>query len=81
MKVLHISTYDYGGAGLAAWRIHSAMRSANLESMMLVKEKHSDDENVVSAVLNLNLYQPPKGKVLRMIKKVLRRRGRCLTPF
>ena len=79
MKVLHISTYDYGGAGLAAWRIHSAMRSANLESMMLVKEKHSNDENVVLAVPNLNQYQPPKGKVLRKIKKVLRKRGRCLT--
>lgn len=79
MRVLHISTYDYGGAGLAAWRIHSAMRSANLESMMLVKEKHSNDENVVTAVPNLNQYQPPKWKVLRKIKKVLRKRGRCLT--
>lgn len=79
MKVLHISTYDYGGAGLAAWRIHSAMRSANLESMMLVKEKHSNDENVVSVVPNLNQYQPPKGKVLRKVKKLLRKRGRCLT--
>ena len=81
MRVLHISTYDYGGAGLAAWRIHSAMRFANLESMMLVKEKHSNDENVVSAVPNLNQYQPPKGKVLRKIKKLLRKRGRCLTPL
>ena len=81
MRVLHISTYDFGGAGLAAWRIHSAMRSANVESMMLVKEKRSNDESVVSSVPNLNQYQPPKGKVLRKIKKVLRKRGRCLTPL
>lgn len=79
MRVLHISTYDFGGAGLAAWRIHSAMRSANLESMMLVKEKRSNDDNVVMAVPNLNQYQPPQGKILRKIKKVLRKRGRCLT--
>ena len=81
MRVLHISTYDFGGAGLAAWRIHSAMRSANVESMMLVKEKRSNDESVVSSIPNLNQYQPPKGKVLRKIKKVLRKRGRCLTPL
>ena len=81
MRVLHISTYDFGGAGLAAWRIHSAMRSANVESMMLVKEKRSNDESVVLSVPNLNQYQPPKGKVLRKIKKVLRKRGRCLTPL
>jgi glycosyltransferase involved in cell wall biosynthesis len=79
MRVLHISTYDFGGAGLAAWRIHSAMRSANMESMMLVKEKRSNDESVVLAVPNLNQYRPPKWKVLRKIKKVLRKRGRCLT--
>ncbi len=36
MKVLHISTMDHGGAGLAALRLHRGLRSAGVASGMLI---------------------------------------------
>ena len=36
MRILHISTFDSGGAGTAALRLHEAMLSAGLDSQILV---------------------------------------------
>ncbi len=37
MRILHLSkTYDSGGAGLAAFRLHLALREAGVDSLMLV---------------------------------------------
>ena len=49
MKVLHITTTDYGGAYRAAANISEAMRMQGMESALLVREK-SRNENVVPAI-------------------------------
>ena len=48
MKILHINTTDIiGGAGIAAYRLHTALRNEGIESFMLVQVKKSDDEFVI----------------------------------
>lgn len=79
MKVVHISTIDTGGAGIAAMRIHHALLKMGVDSSMLVRKKNTDDPTVTQAVPNLNLYNPPKSFLLRKMDKVIRRRGHRLT--
>ncbi|WP_034261570.1 glycosyltransferase [Altibacter lentus] len=38
MKVLHITTSSRGGAGIAAWRLHTALRSQGIASAFLAKD-------------------------------------------
>ncbi|SEH05542.1 hypothetical protein [Candidatus Venteria ishoeyi] len=47
MKVLHISTSDSGGAGIAALRIHKEMLINNINSTFLCLNKTSDIANVI----------------------------------
>lgn len=48
MRVLHISTTDItGGAGIAAKRLHDALRMQGVESFMLVQSKKSEDKFVL----------------------------------
>ncbi len=48
MRVLHISTTDItGGAGIAAKRLHDALRMQGVESFMLVQSKKSKDKFVL----------------------------------
>ncbi len=48
MRVVHISTYDVaGGAAIAAYRIHRCLKGAGVDSLMVVREKHSSDETVI----------------------------------
>ncbi len=49
LKVVHITTTDYGGAYRAAANISAAMRKQGIESTLLVREKKGS-ENVVPAV-------------------------------
>ena len=47
MKVVHISTSDTGGAGLAAYRLHKALLSQGIESCMLLASKYfKEDERM-----------------------------------
>ena len=39
MKILHLNTYDIGGAARAAYRFHTALKDAGHESKMLVFKK------------------------------------------
>lgn len=48
MKVIHISTHDHGGAGIAALRLHQGLRAAGIDSSMLVLSKQSSDSYVHS---------------------------------
>lgn len=41
MKILHLSTFDSGGAGIAALRLHEAMLSAGMDSQLLVMNSRS----------------------------------------
>ncbi len=43
MKVLHISTSDRGGAGIAAVRLHLALLKAGVDSRLLTMYKYGDD--------------------------------------
>lgn len=47
MKILHLSTYDAGGAGKATYRLHQNLRAYGLHSKMLVLNKQSDDEDII----------------------------------
>lgn len=48
MKILHISYSDQqGGAAIAAYRHHEAMRRLGIDSKMLVLNKMSNDPNVI----------------------------------
>ena len=48
MKILILSTSDIdGGAARAAYRLHTSLLDAGIESQMLVKDKHSIDPTVL----------------------------------
>ncbi len=57
MKVLHICTQDYGGAGIAARRLHLGLKSIGVESKMLVLHRSSSDGDVVRFVQNNNIFR------------------------
>ncbi|MBC8206009.1 MAG: glycosyltransferase [Kiritimatiellales bacterium] len=47
MKVLHVTNYDnLGGAGIAAHRLHMALRKVGVDSRMLVRRKGTNDPTV-----------------------------------
>lgn len=49
MKIVHLSTADLRhGAGIAAFRLHTALKKAGHTSSLLVAEKTSNDEDVIS---------------------------------
>lgn len=76
MNILHISTLDYGGAGLAALRLHNAMKAAGVNSKMLVEQKKSYSDEVYAVESNLNEYKWSAHWIVRKIQKhILRRLG------
>lgn len=46
MKILHLSAYDFGGAGKAAYRLHCNLRAAGFQSRMAVCKKREADDDV-----------------------------------
>lgn len=46
MKVVHIALSNDGGAGIAAYRLHTALRKAGVASLMLVLYSKNDDQTV-----------------------------------
>lgn len=82
MNVVHISTSDNGGAGLAAYRLHRGLLEQGVESRMIVANKTRNDDTITQAEQDKNLlYQQPKNALLRKYKKIMRRRGKYLTRF
>ena len=82
MKVVHVSTSDNGGAGLAAYRLHRGLLEQGVESRMIVANRTKSDDTIVQAEQDKNLlFQPPKNALLRKFKKIMRRRGKYLTHF
>lgn len=67
MKILHISTYDTGGAGIAATRIHEALLRQGVSSKLLCLHKQ---RNNVDEVYQWDLY-----KVDNFFKRVFKRAG------
>ena len=51
MKILHVSANDLaGGAARATFRLHRALRAADHESTMLVRNRRSEEAGVVSSL-------------------------------
>jgi len=72
IKVLHISTRDNYGAGLAALRLHESLLAQGVDSKMLVKEKYSDCDTVfVAEPGEINADSVPQNFYLRGIYKIL----------
>ena len=46
MKVVHLCTQDFGGAGKAAYRLHKGLQSIDIDSVLLVLDKKSGDPSV-----------------------------------
>jgi GT2 family glycosyltransferase/glycosyltransferase involved in cell wall biosynthesis/Flp pilus assembly protein TadD/predicted SAM-dependent methyltransferase len=46
LKVVHLSTQDFGGAGKAAYRLHKGLQTIGVDSAMLVLNKQSGDSSV-----------------------------------
>ena len=66
MKVLHLSHFDRkGGACIAAYRQHQALRAAGIESLMWVRQKVTNDPHVFE-------YRPPSNMATRM-RRIARR--------
>ena len=79
MKVVHITTTDAGGAGIAARNIHHALRAWGVDSQMLVRWCRTDDDTIVQAQPNQYLFTPSSNGLLQKVEKVMRRRGKMLT--
>lgn len=74
MKVLHITSSDQNGAGLAAIRIHSSLLSNGIDSKVLCATKKSTRNEVVE------YKQPLKNKVIQFFFRVFRKMGLELNP-
>jgi len=46
INVLHLCTQDYGGAGVAAYRLHKGLQAIGVNSTMFVINKKTDDPTV-----------------------------------
>lgn len=49
LKILHLSSFDYGGAGTAAYRLHKNLSAQGFDSRMLVLDSRSNDQSVTIA--------------------------------
>lgn len=49
LKVLHLSSHDYGGAGNAAVRLHKGLCASGVDSRMLVYNHRSSEEGIIDA--------------------------------
>jgi glycosyltransferase involved in cell wall biosynthesis len=79
MKILHLATQDVsrGGGGFdAAYRLHSNMRNAGIDSHMMVLNKQSDDPDVTGVADHLSAV----GKLLRFWYTIQRRIRRRILP-
>jgi len=64
MKILNLSTYDYGGAGSAVLRINEVLINLNHTSKVVVFNKKSKDQNVI---------QLTDGNFNLLLKKIYRK--------
>ena len=46
MKIVHLSTQDFGGAGKAAYRLHKGFQMIGIDSILVVMDKQSGDPSV-----------------------------------
>ena len=70
MNILHLATNDFGGAGKASLRIHSALQDEGVNSTLLVKNKGSSNSRTFSVKRNtcLNFLNKLWAVALRRLK-------------
>lgn len=61
MKILHLVSQDYGGAGRAALRLHQALLDKKIDSMILVQQKTTD---------KVAVYRLAKTNFQKIIEKI-----------
>src|SRR5687768_14022554 len=72
MKILHLNTYDVGGAARAVYRFHLALKDAGHDSKMLVFKKRTvDDEDVIS--FHLSFGQRLRHYINEVKRKIAKR--------
>jgi glycosyltransferase involved in cell wall biosynthesis len=72
MKIVHICNNDLGGgAGIAAYRLHTALVEDGIDSKMYVLRKHSDDPNVIEASRGGRLRKRWSGRIEWMENKAV----------
>jgi len=80
MKILHISTFDSGGAGRAAIRLHQALLNAGVDSKFLCLDKKTNIKNVIqfrykTPLLKKTLNKLELSKVQRLQKLLYNQKG------
>ena len=76
MRILHITTNDFMGAGLCVLRIHNALLSLGVDSKVLVANKHSRDPLVFKMEPNMAVEKhKPHNKILRKFYTLFRLLG------
>ena len=66
MKFLNLAASDHGGAGVAAWRLHDALRKCGHESSMIVLNSRSADQDVSIVPGQLSMF-----RVVRLARKIM----------
>jgi glycosyltransferase involved in cell wall biosynthesis/Tfp pilus assembly protein PilF len=54
MKIVHLCTQDFGGAGIAAFRLHKGLLSLGFDSKFIVLDKKNNDPSVLVIPENLD---------------------------
>lgn len=76
MKILHITSFDSGGAGLAAIRLHQSLTQEGIISNMIVMKKTSDLDTVREVPEDgLNRFHFSSISILRKIQLMFRKIG------
>lgn len=73
LRILNLSTADYGGAGSAALRIHNALQQSKFESILLVKHKKSSNKDVYE-LRNSNFWMTPLNVCRRLLNHLIFKR-------
>lgn len=66
MRIVHINTYDDGGAAVAMFRLHDALIKADIDSHVLVLHRSRDEE-----VENLHVFNIPRDGLLNKVQRKL----------
>jgi glycosyltransferase involved in cell wall biosynthesis len=75
MRVVHFSTSDRGGAGIAAVRLHLALLDEGVDSHLLTLYKFGPDIPSHQVYLNDNVYRWPVGWFIDFFIRALRKLG------
>ena len=59
MRIVHLSSMDFGGAGKAAYRLHKGLQAIGIDSSMIVMCKKTSDESVYALPSEVS-YDPDK---------------------